>query len=355
MKSVRVRELKDPRYRKRFNQKALHPLQSWEWGEFRKKTGLQVERWGVFEGRKLQQTLQVTIHPLPKTKLTIGYLPKGYFPSRIQTKILRKIAERHNCIMIKVEPKVEERELNKRQFDFLKRNNFVKGKPLFTKYNFVLDLNEEEDELLKKMKSKTRYNIRLAKRKGVRVEIDNSDEAFERYLELMKETTKRQGFYAHEEDYHRKMWKQLKTSAKGGSTSGGGLRADLMVARYKGKIITAWMLFRLNETMYYPYGTSTRQYRQVMASNLVMWEAIRLAKGRGCRYFDMWGALGPEPEKSDPWYGFHRFKEGYGGRLVEYMGTYDLVIRPTLYKLFRLTDGLRWKVLKLKLKARSGH
>ncbi len=348
-----IRQIKEQGQKLSFNKVAKHPLQSWEWGEFRQKTGIKVQRWGLFEGRQLKEAIQVTIHPLPKGKWTIGYFPKGEIPSRDQKRVLEKIAKKENCIFIKLEPKVELKKINQAKIKFLKRNGFVKGRSLFTPYNFILDLSPSLEELLKNFKSKTRYNIRLAQRKGVEVKIDNSDEAFEFFLKLMKETTQRQGFYAHEEDYYREMWATLQNQKSViNSSSTKTLKADLMVAKYKGEIITAWMLFWFGETMYYPYGASTRKYREVMANNLVMWEAIKLAKKRGCNYFDMWGALGPNPSKNDPWYGFHRFKSGYNPNLIEYMGTYDLVFHPFLYKLFRLTESLRWKWLKLKTKLR---
>jgi lipid II:glycine glycyltransferase (peptidoglycan interpeptide bridge formation enzyme) len=81
-----------------------------------------------------------------------------------------------------------------------------------------------------------------------------------------------------------------------------------------------------------------------------MWEMIRFGKQQGCSQFDMWGSLGPEPDKSDPWYGFHRFKQGYGGDLVEFVGTYDLVLQDMPYKLFRVANDIRWKFLKWKAK-----
>ena len=338
---MKILELRNPKYKLRFNKLALHPLQTWEWGEFRKKTGLNVERWGIFDKHKLKETLQITIHKIPRTNLSIGYAPKCYMPTRDQLEILKRVAKKHNCVFIKLEPNVEIDSLNKQKVKFLKRNGFVRGRSLFTKYNFVLDVTPNEDDLLKKMKSKTRYNIRVARRKGVKVYIDNSDKSFERYISLMKETTERQGFYARTEKYHRTMWNLFKSS----KNNEYGLKVDLLVAEYNDEIITTWMLFWLNETMYYPYGASTREYRNVMANNLVMWEAIRLAKQRGCKYFDMWGALGNNPDKNNPWYGFHRFKEGYGARHVEYVGTYDFVVRPLLYKVFKSLNSIRWKVL----------
>jgi lipid II:glycine glycyltransferase (peptidoglycan interpeptide bridge formation enzyme) len=79
-----------------------------------------------------------------------------------------------------------------------------------------------------------------------------------------------------------------------------------------------------------------------------MWQAMLFGKNQGCHTFDLWGSLGPNPKKSDPWYGFHRFKKGYGGKLVEFIGSFDLVINKPLYKLYNIADSLRWKWLKLK-------
>jgi len=104
--------------------------------------------------------------------------------------------------------------------------------------------------------------------------------------------------------------------------------------------------------LYYPYGASRSAHRDVMASNLMMWEMIRFGKAQGCRMFDMWGSLGPEPDPNDPWFGFHRFKKGYGGDLVEFLGTYDLVLNEPLYKVFRVAENVRWKLLKLKARLR---
>ncbi len=307
--------------REEWNRQAQHPLQSWEWGEFRELTGVKVVR---------EDGMQITIHSIPHTPWSVGYCPKTQLPNDSQITTLRKIAQEHNCIFIKCEPKVEG--------SIPPSPGFVAGRALFTKYNFVLDVTPSEDELLASFKQKTRYNIRVAEKRGVVVAIDNSDAAFEKYLQLTEETTKRQGFYAHGRGYHRKMWETLHSA---------GI-AHLLTAKYNGEIITTWILFRFNDTLYYPYGASTREHREVMANNLVMWEAIKLAKQWGLHYLDMWGALGPEPDLTDPWIGFHTFKSGYGARHVEYVGTWDYVAQPILYKVYRILENLRWKILRLR-------
>jgi len=185
---------------------------------------------------------------------------------------------------------------------------------------------------------KTRYNIRLAQRKGVKIIEDSSEKAFEQYWQLMKETTKRQKFFAHNKTYHQKMWQTMQPA---------GI-AHLLKATYQNKTLATWILFTFNKVLYYPYGASSHQHRNVMASNLIMWEAIRFGKKEGCQTFDLWGTPGPNPKPNDPWYGFHRFKMGYSPQIIEFIGTYDLVLKPHLYQFYKLADKLRWKLLRLK-------
>lgn len=355
---MEIRVIKDETIREEWNRLAGHPLQTWEWGEFRKQTGIRIARYGIFEEDLLVEPVTVTIHPVPHTPWTVGYYPKGNKPTEEQKNILARVAKKYNCIYIKCEPLVENIPTNEQNnVTILGKKGFVRGRSLFTPHNFVLDVTKSEEELLSQMKQKTRYNIKLAKKRGVQVEIDNSGEAFERYLELTEETTNRQGFYAHSNEYHRKMWQILgkhqalnpksETNYKS-EIRNNKLVADLLVAKYQDEIITAWVLFTHNDTLYYPYGASTREHRQLMANNLVMWEVIKLAKRKGLKYLDMWGALSPTPDPKDPWYGFHKFKEGYGGRHVEYVGSWDYVALPLLYYPFRLAEWARWKILRLK-------
>jgi lipid II:glycine glycyltransferase (peptidoglycan interpeptide bridge formation enzyme) len=323
--------------REEWNKHVYHPLQSFEWGEFRAQTGVKVVREGG---------LQVTIHRVPHTPWSVGYAPKIITPLNQEIiKTLRKIATENKCIFVKVEPKVEVEETGIRKQEIVKLG-FVEGRPLFTRYNFVLDVTPSEAELMASFKQKTRYNIKVAQKRGVSVEVDNSSAAFERYLALTQETTQRQRFYSHSGEYHQKMWGVLNQPTANSQQ----LTAHLLVARYQNEIITTWILFKFGDTLYYPYGASTREYREVMANNLVMWEAIRLAKAWGLKYLDMWGALGPEPDTKDPWYGFHTFKLGYGPRHVEYIGTWDYVTKPLLYRVYRLTETLRWWILRMRAK-----
>jgi len=299
-----------------FNIKATHPLQSWEWGEFRKAWGNKVitTRHGI-----------ITLHKIPFTNYKIGVFEKGPAPTRTMLNELRILGKKEHCIFIKFEPnQVTNNKLTKLLADF----GAIRGRRLFTPTTFWIDLTPGEEDLLNSFSSKTRYNIRLAQKYGLEVKEDNSDEAFENYLKLTKETSKRQGFYAHTEKYHRLMWKFLKPS---------GI-AHLLTAKYKGEIITTWILFAFKDFLYYPYGASTDKYKNVMANNLMMWEAIKLGKKLNLKTFDLWGR---EEGK-----GFTKFKEGYNPKVVTFIGTWDLST-SILYWPYRLAESLRWKILKL--------
>ncbi|HEX9008046.1 MAG TPA: peptidoglycan bridge formation glycyltransferase FemA/FemB family protein [Patescibacteria group bacterium] len=329
--------------KQKFDKAAVHPLQSWEWGEFRKSTGVGVSRLAKVEDGEFAETYQITWHQIPKTKFFIGYCPKSVIPSEEALIKISEIAVARGAILVKFEPNERKNSGNEDEINKLSEVfDFKPGKALFTRYSFWLDLDQSEENLLKNMHQKTRYNLRLAERKGVKIIMDDTEEGFEDYWRLMEETTRRQGFFAHTKSYHLKMWKTMRESGM----------ANLFKAVYEGKVLTTWIVFCLNGVLYYPYGASSNENREVMASNLMMWEVIKFGRKQKCKLMDMWGSLGPEPDEKDPWFGFHRFKQGYGPELVEFVGTYDLVIDPFLYKVYGMVDKMRWMLLKMVAKLR---
>lgn len=335
--------LLDDRYKTQYNRLVTHVIQSWQWGKFRKSLGLPLLRYGLFNKvGKLTTAFQLTLHKIPFTNQYVGYLPKGPAPDKDLAQALEEIGKRKRCAFIKVEPNIK-----KTTTPYEVYPTFLPSpKPLFTKYNFVLDLTLSEEDLLKNMHPKTRYNIRLAQKRGVVVQERTDNQALQIYLDLYFATTQRQGYLGHTRDYHRQIWQTLKAA-----NMARFLIAFIDEPRTKNREpLVAWMLINFKDALYYPYGGSSDKYHEVMASNLVAWEAIKLGKKLKLKKFDMWGALGPEALASDPWYGFHRFKQGYGGKLVEYVGTYDLVFNQTLYFAFTFVDKLTpLKLFLLKL------
>jgi lipid II:glycine glycyltransferase (peptidoglycan interpeptide bridge formation enzyme) len=331
--AVRRVEKKD---KEAFNGAAGHPLQTWEWGEFRKETGNEIVRLGVFSESKLKVSSQLTLHKLPGIKsLKIGALIKGPKPNKELLQALKDLAKEENIIFIKMEPNMKE---NNTYINNLRGEGAVPGKTLFTPTTFWIDLTKDEDKMMENFHSKTRYNIRYARKKGVEVQEDNSDPAFERYIELTRKTVERQGFYAHTERYHRLMWQHLnKDMIKRGETP----IARLLTATYKGEILTTWIVFVWHDFLYYPYGASTLKHRNVQANNLMMWEAIRYGKKLGLKIFDLWGR---EEGK-----GFTQFKEGYNPKVIKFIGTWDLVTSP-LYYPYRAAEAVRWTLLRMRTK-----
>jgi lipid II:glycine glycyltransferase (peptidoglycan interpeptide bridge formation enzyme) len=323
-----------------------HPLQSWAWGEFRKKTGVAVERIGFFENGNLKKALQVSFHKIPHLGFTAGYFPKGPMPDEEQLNALTQLAKTHNALFIKLEPNVGHVDGSPSGFSeiskFLLEHDCQPGRPLFTKYTFQLSLEPDEEKLFAQLNSKTRYNVNLAFKKGVQIFEDTSEAGMEEHLQILAETTQRQGFYAHTPEYFRTMWKTL---GKSGTM-------HIFKAVYEGQTLVSWIMFTFNKRLYYPYGASRNIHRDVMASNLMMWEMIKFGKQQGCTLFDMWGSLGPNPDEKDPWFGFHRFKKGFGGDLIEFLGTYDLVINKQVYSMYKIVEDIRWKLLRFKAKLR---
>lgn len=299
---------------------ATHPLQASAWAEFRSKWGNEIveTKYGL-----------LTLHHLPLTSQKIGMFIKGPAPTKKMLEDLKELGKEKNLVFIKLEPNTPK---SPKLTELMRTGGAVPGKTLFTPSTFWIDLRPAEQDLLKGFSSKTRYNIRVAERNGVIVKEDNSSTAFDKYLELTRETVRRQGFYAHSEKYHRLMWMILKKA---------GI-AHLLTATYQKEIITTWILFSWKNFLYYPYGASTEEHKNVMANNLMMWEAIKFGKKLGLTIFDLWGR---EEGK-----GFTKFKEGYNPRVVEFLGTWDLIINKPMYYVYKIGEKIRWPALKFAAK-----
>nr|AKQ02265.1 femAB [uncultured Microgenomates bacterium Rifle_16ft_4_minimus_37633] len=351
---TRSRKMSKQFISKRGDSNLSHPLQSRQWAEFRCAWGNDVveTRHGI-----------ITLHKIPFVGMftskawKVATFIKGPMPTQQMLTDLKKLAKEKKLIFIKLEPNyvIKKDNINcadkLKVVNLLKRNGAVSGKTLFTPTTFWIDLTKTEDQLMNSFSSKTRYNIRIAIKHGVKVEVvedppsprlrgaSNSDKTFNKYLELTRETVERQGFYAHTEKYHRLMWKYLNKKQR---TKNKEPIARLLTATYNGEIITCWVVFVYKDFLYYPYGASSEKYKNVMANNLMMWEAIKFGKKSGLTTFDLWGR---EPGK-----GFTRFKESYNPQVVEFLGTWDLVINKPLYLIYRISENLRWKFLRIPTK-----
>ena len=165
----------------------------------------------------------------------------------------------------------------------------------------------------------------------------SNKEGFEIFSKLYFETCKRQKYFGHSPKYHKIVWESMKKDL-----------AHILIAFYNDVPLASYELFYFKNVFYYPYGGTSLEYRNLMPSNLLMWETIKLGKKLGAKKFDMWGSLGPNYEQSNDWAGFTRFKEGYSTKFVEFVGSYDLVINPILYKIYNAIYSLREIYLRFK-------
>ncbi|MBN2306884.1 peptidoglycan bridge formation glycyltransferase FemA/FemB family protein [Candidatus Peregrinibacteria bacterium] len=186
--------------------------------------------------------------------------------------------------------------------------------------SLIIDLSLSEEEILAQMKQKGRYNIKLAEKHDVKVEVSEDIDTF---YHLLKKTSERDDFGIHEKEYYEKLLATM------------GDKAQLLMARYEDRVVAGGIFVYLDEWGIYYYGAFDHYYRKIMASYMVQWEAIKEAKKRGCKYYDFLG-IAPEGAVSHPWLGVTKFKSKFGGKIVDYPKAKDLILRPFWYFLYNL-------------------
>jgi peptidoglycan pentaglycine glycine transferase (the first glycine) len=198
--------------------------------------------------------------------------------------------------------------------------------------SLVVDLAGGEAGILARMKQKTRYNIGLAAKKGVRARPAAGPEDMERFIELTKVTSARDGFAVHAPGYYRRAYALFRPAG----------HCELFLAEYEGATLGAVMVFALGRRAWYLYGASSDQERNRMAPYLAQWEAMRWARERGAQAYDLWGVpdedeaaleAGLETRHEGLW-GVYRFKRGFGGRLARSVGAWDRVYQPLAYRAY---------------------
>ncbi len=276
-------------------------LQSQEWVGFQKSLG-----------RKIWQVDGITIikHNLPFRKSYL-YAPRcgRDFLSDSFLEKIRKFSKEEGAIFFRAEP---QEEISKKA---LNKFSFKKGRNIQPKKTLILDISQSEKDLLEQMHQKTRYNIRLAEKKGIKIKKGNKKN-FEKFWRLLIDTAKKNKFSTHSKEYYEKILEIPGT--------------ELFLAVYRDKIIAANIVLFHNKQVIYLHGASDYNYRKLMAPFLLQWHQILEAKKRGCLEYDFWGI----DEKK--WPGVTRFKKGFGGEELSYNGSYDLVFQPIWYEIYKI-------------------
>lgn len=194
---------------------------------------------------------------------------------------------------------------------------------------FLIDLRPEEDDILSRMKSKTRYNIRLASRKGITIRYGDLSELGNLY-KMYAETSLRGGFTIRGEEYYQNLWQAFMRENQDSVIDPA---AQPIIAEFEGKPVAGAVMFRFGGKAWYLHGMSLPEHSDKMATYLIQWEGMRWAKENGCITYDMWGA--PDQfDKSDSMWGVYRFKSGFGGVVVRTIGAWDYPVKPLVYKLY---------------------
>ncbi len=317
-------------------------LQSWAWGEFRTSLGCPLRRFALLNPRgEVVVAIQMEYR---RRRFGIGYwfAPRGPVFSRTVAPDARRDIFMQFCEELLKTPELRRRALFWRFEPFseladpegLMPLSFRRTSAMNPASTILLDLAPAEDELLRRMREKTRYNIRVAERRGVTVRRASGTKEIEVFLALMKETARRDQFVPHEDAYLAATYAFLAPR---------GL-ATIRLAELKGKPIAANFEIAFGDTVTYLYGASSSESRNTMAPYLLHWSAIRDARGKGFSMYDFWGA-NPDWKGmfyyKTSWEGITRFKRGWGGRQVNFVGTWDLPFHGLAYRLTHLNQFFR--------------
>jgi peptidoglycan pentaglycine glycine transferase (the first glycine) len=306
-------------------------LQSWSWGELQSRFGWSVERLVVADGRHGLCSLQRTTTLFPGG--AVYYVPRGpavLASARVQVlDALERRARAGRGIVLRVEP-------NDRVGDewpaFFEGRGFSQGKPVQPLATQLLNIDLEPEALKATFKPKTRYNLNLAERKGVTVAGSKDVGTFAR---LAGETAKRQGIHLPGAAYYQAALELFAPRDQ----------VRLYLAQHEGDVLAGIMVFRFGKTAYYLFGGSTVRKRELMPNYLLHWQAMLDCRALGCDTYDWWG-IPEEPAPDHPWFGLYRFKTGFGGETVRYVGLYQQVLRPVPFRMEQ-----RFQQLKMRIRA----
>lgn len=310
-----------------------HVLQTWEWSEFKSRYGWQPTRY-LWLGDDRPRAAASVLTRRPGRRLpAVMYVPKGPALDYGDTGLLEHVlshlegvARQERALFVKIDPDVRaDTAEGKAVVETLRRRGWRASREQIQFRNTILlDLTRGPDELLAAMKSKWRYNVRLAARRGVSVRRGVLADLPLLY-QMYAETAARDGFVIRPEVYYRDAW---------GTFIEAGL-AQPLIAEVEGEPVAMVIVFHLAERAWYMYGASRAVHREKMPNHLLQWEAMRWAQEQGCTIYDMWGA--PDVlDESDPLWGVYRFKQGFGGEFVRHIGAWDFPVSRFGYWLYTM-------------------
>jgi len=330
----------------------MHFEQTNEWARFQQAVGRRVYAISssrvtlLNEGRDVEEGEGAAIEKKIFTCLRYwevnGGMPVPGMGFAHAAQVLLEAGKKAGAVFVRWTPS-REFPISNFQFPILKNSEVVEPRVLIRqvppKATLIVDLAKDEGTLLQEMHEKTRYNIRLAERKGVRANTMSVQEGFDAFWTLMQETARRDRIGLHAQDYYRKMLEIL---------NGDAVRAHLFLAAHDGVSLATALLITCGDTATYLHGGSSNEARNLMAPHLLQWRMMQFAKAQGCRWYDMWG-VAPfvrneqgAMNSAHAWAGITRFKMGFGGEVREGIGTSHIMCRPLLYSFLAFLRRMRF-------------
>jgi peptidoglycan pentaglycine glycine transferase (the first glycine) len=331
------------------NLPAVHLLQTWEWGKVKQAYGWlpKYKLWKSFDGSVnaaalvLKRSISARLFP----NFSVMYVPRGPLMDWSNESLRKRVvhdliamAYQNGAIFIKIDPEIqvgagvpgepgsaENQAAQSLLSEFQADGWRFSDSQVQFKNTVWLDVSGTEENLLGRMKQKTRYNLRLAERKGIVVRTGTPAD-FPMMYRMYAETSVRDGFVIRPEEYYSLVWKTFLDHQM----------LYPLIAEFEGQPIAGIMMFAFAGKAWYLYGMSTGQHRDKMPNYLLQWEAMRTARQAGCNLYDLWGAP-DEFNETDPMWGVFRFKEGLGGQVIRTAGAWDYPVRPNLYTLYTRT------------------
>jgi lipid II:glycine glycyltransferase (peptidoglycan interpeptide bridge formation enzyme) len=343
-----------------------HILQSWGWGELKAAFGWRALRVVLLESdtQHILAGAQILCRSIPFTPFSLAYVPKGPVLDWADTALcqrffqaLHRLLRARHVALLRIDPDLPESisalaaegaeegenavlpatEVDEAAGAFGGLYSVAEGSSVAQQLRslgfravedsiqprrtIAVDLTPDERSIALRQKPKWRYNAGLAARKGVTVRVATSAEDIQRWYALMQVTSQRDRFAIHTLDYYLYIWKVF----------GEANQARLLLAEHEGKLLAGIFVTLLGREGIYLYGASGNEGRNLMPNHLLQWEAMRWAKAQGATLYDLWGVAESE-DPNDPMAGVYRFKRGWGGKMIRYIGSFDYVYSPLIYQ-----------------------
>jgi peptidoglycan pentaglycine glycine transferase (the first glycine) len=333
----------DPEHWNRLVERSAHAhiMQSWEWGEYKSHLGWEPCRLAIRKGEEMFAAAQILFRTLPLIHLTIGYIPKGPLISCQEKSLyacllegLNALAKKYKTVFIRMEPAYTNTLQNRSEMsEFELRSCAQTNQPRCT---IMVDLTPGEKAVFERFNRNTRRLIRKAEEDGVIIE-EGCIESIEHFYAILKETAKRKHLPMQKKDFYIEAYRVFEQSGK----------VKLLYAKYQNQIVSSLFVFFYKNVSMHLWAGNSPLGLKCNASHIMHWTAMRLAIMQGYQTCDLWGIpdeiaemieKGTEisRQRSDGLWGVYRFKEGFGGSIQCFVGTYDHVLKPGFYKLMRL-------------------